>query len=136
MMTIRTLSVMMCMAGMSLLAHAQNAAPTPPRIIPAAEAKNHPGETVTICGKVVDTKIDKYGIPGHGKPVNFDIDQPEPNPVFFFVSFGTQEGGPAEVIAAYKGKRVCVTGKITIASNQPYIMAADRSQIKIQAEGK
>ncbi len=134
--TIRIFIVIMCMTGLSLLAHAQSAAtPPPPRIAPA-DAKNHAGEKVMICGKVVDTKINKYGIPNHGKPVNFDIDQPEPNPVFFFVTFGTEEGGPAEAIAAYKGKNVCVTGKITIASNEPYIMAADRTQIKIQPETK
>ncbi len=138
MMTIRTLIVMMCMAGLSLLAHAQSATPppTPPRIIAAADAKNHAGETVTVCGKVVDTKIGRYGIPNHGKPVNFDIDQPEPNSVFFFVTFGSQSEGPQEAIAAYKGKSVCVTGKVTVAANMPYIMAADRSKIKIQPESK
>jgi hypothetical protein len=129
----KTLIVMMCMTGLSPIACAQSA--TPPRIT-ASEAKNHSGETVTVCGKVVDTKIAKNGIAGHGKPVSFDLDQPEPNPVFYFVTFGAQPGGPEEAIAAYQGKRVCVTGKINMLATTPLIMAADRSQIKPQAEDK
>jgi hypothetical protein len=131
----KTLIVMMCMTGLSPLAFAQSA--TPPRIA-ASEAKKHAGETVTVCGKVVDTKIPKYGLAGRGKPVTFDLDQPEPKPVFFFVAFGSHEGGPKEAVAAYQGKRVCVTGKIETTAEPavPFIMAADRSQIKPQAEGK
>ena len=131
----KTLIVMMCMTGLSPLAFAQSA--TPPRIA-ASEAKKHAGETVTVCGKVVDTKIPKYGLAGRGKPVTFDLDQPEPKPVFFFVAFGSHEGGPKEAVAAYEGKRVCVTGKIETTAEPavPFIMAADRSQIKPQAEGK
>jgi len=131
----KTLIVMMCMTGLSPLAFAQSA--TPPRIA-ASEAKKHAGETVTVCGKVVDTKIPKYGLAGRGKPITFDLDQPEPKPVFFFVAFGSHEGGPKEAVAAYQGKRVCVTGKIETTAEPavPFIMAADRSQIKPQAEGK
>lgn len=117
--------------GLSAFTLAQGAAPA--NVAPA-DAKNHVGETVTICGKVVDAKINKYGIPDHGKPVMFDLDQPEPDPVFYFVTFGTKDGGPDEAIAAYKGKSVCVTGKITLASGKPYIMAADRTTIKVKAE--
>lgn len=122
---------MMFMTGLLPLAFAQSA--EPPRVAPA-DAKNHVGETVTICGKVVDTKIGKYGIPKHGKPVNLDLDQPEPNPIFFIATFGTEAGGPQEAITAYKDKNVCVTGKISEASSRPYIMAADRTQIKPQAD--
>jgi len=82
------LIVMMCMTGLSPLAFAQSA--TPPRIA-ASEAKKHAGETVTVCGKVVDTKIPKYGLAGRGKPVTFDLDQPEPNPTRM-ARFMTQAG--------------------------------------------
>ena len=124
---------MMCVTALAPFAGAQNAAPT--RVAPA-DAKNHVGETAMVCGKVVDTTTSKYGIAGHGKPVTFDLDQPEPNPVFYFVAFGTEAGGPQEVIAAYKGKRVCVTGKITMTNGAPFILAPDRTQIKVQAEDK
>ena len=130
--TLRNLAAMIGMIGFSLFASAQSA---PPRVAPA-EAKNHIGESVTVCGKVVDTKISKYGIAGRGKPVTFDLDQPEPTPVFYFVAFGAQPGGPDEVISAYKDKSVCVTGKIAATGGTPYIMAADRTQIKPQAGTK
>ena len=120
--------------GLLPLALAQNSTPH----ITAAEAKNHLGETTSVCGKVVDTKVSKYGIAGHGKPVSFDLDQPEPNPVFYFVAFGVPGDGPSEATAAYNEKRVCVTGKITIAAagGPPFILAADRSQIKPEAAGQ
>ena len=129
----KTLIVMMCMTGLSPHAFAQSA---PPPRITASEAKKHPGEMVTVCGKVVDTKTAKNGLAGYGKPVSFDLDEPEPNPVFYFVTFGAKPVGPEEAIAAYKGKRVCVTGKVNTIANTPFIMAADRSQIKPQAEDK
>jgi len=130
----KTLIVMMCMTGLSALAFAQDAAP--PRIT-AADAKNHVGETATICGKVVDTKVPKYGLAGHGKPVWLDLDQPEPNPVFYLITFGTKDGGPQEVIDAYKGKNVCVTGLISRPSaGAPCIFVADRSTIKVAPDAK
>jgi hypothetical protein len=134
--SMKTLLVTVLVMGLGPLAVAQNATTTTPKVKPA-DAKNHIGETVTVCGKVVDTKVPKYGIAGHGKPVSFDLDQPEPNPVFYFVAFGAQPGGPDEVIAAYQGKNVCVTGKINEAnSGGPFIMAADRTQIKPQTDTK
>ncbi|MGA3088422.1 MAG: hypothetical protein ABSD75_07400 [Terriglobales bacterium] len=132
----KILMILICLAGLLPVASAQNA-PPPPRVSPA-EAKNHVGQAATVCGKVVDNKISKYGLAGRGKPVSFDLDQPEPNPVFYFVTFGAHPGGPDEAIAAYKDKLVCVTGKITAApgGGGPFIMAADRTQIKPQAEVK
>src|SRR5208283_5977277 len=127
----KTLILLIFTMGLSALAFSQT--PPAPAHISPADAKNHVGETATVCGKVVDTKTSKYGIAGHGKPVNFDLDQPEPNPVFYFVAFGAESGGPQEVIAAYQGKQVCVTGKITAPpAGGPFIMAEDRSKIKIQ----
>jgi hypothetical protein len=133
---VKTLIFMMCLSGLSALAFAQDAAAPPPRIAPA-DAKSHVNEMVTVCGKVVGTAVSKYGVAGHGKPVTFDIDQPEPNPVFYFVAFGSETGGPDEVIAAYQAKSVCVTGKVNMRpSNPPFILVADRSQIKVQPQGK
>ncbi len=138
--SLRMLIGMVCMAGLTSLTVAQNAqsapAAAPPRIAPA-EAKSHVGEMATVCGKVVGSKIfPKYGVAGRGRPVSFDLDQPEPNPIFYFVTFGAQPGGPEEAVAAYKDKQVCVTGKINMPKDTPFIMAADRSQIKPQAENK
>jgi hypothetical protein len=128
----KTLILMTCIAGLLPLAAAQS--PAPPRIT-TAEVKNHPGEMVIVCGKVVDSRISRYGLAGHGKPVTFYLDEPE-HPAFSFVTFGSEAGtNPDEAQAAYQGKRVCVTGKITMAT-VPYIMVSDRSQIKTQPNDK
>lgn len=132
--TLRISVVTLFLTCLSAFALAQST-PPPPRVAPA-DAKNHMDEMVVVCGKVVDNKVSKYGLAGRGKPVTFDIDQPDPNPVFFFVAFGTKPAGPEEVIAAYQGKNVCVTGKITEASGVPYIMVAERTQVKLQGDSK
>lgn len=127
----KILMTLVCAMGGCALALAQAAAPaaSPARVSPA-DAKNHIGETVTVCGKVVESRISKYGIAGHGKPVIFYLDQPEASAVFYFATFGSKDGGPDEALAAYNGKSVCVSGKVSTASEIPYIMAADRSTIK------
>lgn len=131
---VRMLLATICVTGLGLLAFAQDAAPK--RVAPA-EAKSHIGETATVCGKVVDTKVPKYGLAGHGKPVMFDLDQPEPNPVFYFIAFGTKEGGPQEAIDTYKGKNVCVSGQIQQpAAGPPVIYINDRSTIQVTPDAK
>jgi hypothetical protein len=131
----KMLIMTICLAGLLPVALAQDAAS---KHLTAADAKGHIGETATVCGKVVDSKVSKYGIAGHGKPVSLDMEQPEPNPPFYFVVFATNPTPVHEVIDAYKGKNVCVTGKITTvpAGGPPFIMAADRSQVKEQPAPK
>jgi hypothetical protein len=124
-----------CAIGILSMALAQN--PAPKRLAPP-ETASHLGETAVVCGAVVDTSIVKHGHLGIGFPVSFYLDQPQSSPVFYFVAFGTPKGGPEEVIAAYKGKRVCVTGEIETlpAGGAPFILAADRSHIKPQPAAK
>jgi hypothetical protein len=132
----KTLIAALYIAGLLPLAFAQDATSKP---INPSDAKAHIGETATVCGKVVDTKVSKYGIAGHGKPVTLDLDQPEPNPVFYFVAFGEKPDGPQEVVNAYYGKQVCVTGKVDSlpSGGAPFIMAKDRSQqVKLQGDAK
>jgi hypothetical protein len=121
--------------GISSLALAQNA-PAVPRITPT-QAKDYVGKQVTVCGKVVDNQVRQNGISGYGFPVSFDLDEPQPNPVFAFVAFGPL-GGQDEVVAAYQGKSVCVTGKVASppSGGAPFILATNKTQIKIQANTK
>jgi hypothetical protein len=128
------IALLTCMACMGLASaqDASQAQSAPPQVSPA-DAKNHIGQSITVCGKVVDTKIEKYGIAGRGKPVLFYVDQPQTNPVFYFVAFGSKAGGPDEVIATYNGKNVCATGKVAAAGGNPYIMSADdHSNLKVK----
>lgn len=131
----KTLIVALFIAGLLPLAFAQDATPKP---VTAADAKSHIGETTTVCGKVVDTKISKYGIAGHGKPVMLDLDQPEPTPVFYFVLFGPKPDGPQEIVNAYSGKQVCVSGRIDSmpTGGAPFIVIKDRALVKTQGDAK
>lgn len=131
--TIRPVALAMLIAVWMPLVAAENAQSL--RVSPK-DAKDHIGDSATVCGKVMSTSVTKYGIAGHGKPVSFFLDQPESTAVFYFVTFGVKPAGPEEAKAAYEDKRVCVTGKIAMVSTIPFIMAADRSQIKVVAGDK
>jgi len=125
-----------CAIGLSTLVLAQDKKPV--RVNPI-DAKGHVGETAIVCGKVVDNQVAKNGLGGYGRPVSFYLDQPAtPNPVFYFIAFGVkaEPGVRQEVVEAYDGKRVCVTGKIETQGGAPFILMADRSQIKVEAKKK
>jgi hypothetical protein len=124
---------LLCVAGLSALSFSQSANP---RAIRAVEAKNHVGETATVCGEVVDSTIGKYGVGNFGRPITLDLDSPEPQPVFFFVTWGTNHAKAEQVRASYQGKRVCVAGKIVKGGRAPYIIASEPSQIRIQTDDK
>jgi hypothetical protein len=104
--------------------------------ITAADANNHVGEKITVCGKVVDTKISKYALSGHGHPVNLDLDQPEPNPSFFLVTFGSEGEKPEQVVANYQGKQLCATGKVAQLQGVPFIMISESTQIQMSTAKK
>ena len=130
-----TTLVISLMAGVSLAFAGDT---TPAKVTPA-DAKNHIGEMATVCGKVVDSKVFKNGLSGFGTPIQFDLDQPEPDPVFYFIGAGPEVAAtqPVETqrsVDAYNGKQVCVTGKIAAApaGGTPFILAAKSSQIKRQ----
>jgi len=109
-----------------------------PKKVSPTDAKSHIGETAVVCGKVMDAKVPKYGLSGRGKPVSFYLDQPEATSPFYFVAFGGEQAeGTKEVVDAYNGKNVCVTGKITQApSGPPFILTTERSQVKAETAGK
>jgi DNA/RNA endonuclease YhcR with UshA esterase domain len=97
----------------------------------AAEAKDHLGETTTVCGSVVSTR---YASSMKGQPTFLNLDKPYPNQVFTVVIWGTNLSKFGTPETGYKGKRVCVTGKITEYRGAPEIIADDPKQIRIDAE--
>jgi hypothetical protein len=121
--------LVMLLAGLMPLAVAQSKAP---KKITSAEAKDHVNETVTVCGKAVDTKTPRYALGGRGKPVEVDLDTPQPNPVFYFVTFSPDPKKPEQVGTTYVGKQVCVTGAVSTANDVSFIVVDDSKNIKIQ----
>jgi NAD-dependent DNA ligase len=102
--------------------------------ITAGEAKTHVGETVTVCGKVVATRISKYKVADRGRPLILDLDQPEPHPVFLILTWPSDSAKPEQAKNTYQGKQVCVTGKIVEARGVPQIIAPEPPQIQVQSD--
>jgi hypothetical protein len=97
--------------------------------IRAAEAKNHLGETRTVCGRVASTH---FAAQSRGNPTFLNIDEPYPKEIFTVLIWGSDRpkfGDPEET---YRDKRMCVTGKITEYKSVPEIVAHEPSQLKLE----
>ena len=97
--------------------------------ITAAEAKDHVGDRMTICGKVASTH---YAKASKGEPTFLNLDEPYPREIFTILIWGSDRGKVGTPESEYKGLRVCVTGKITTYRGTPEIVANERGQIEIQ----
>lgn len=95
----------------------------------AAEAKDHVGEQTTVCGKVVSTR---WAQSSRGSPTFLNFDQPYPDQVFTLVIWGNDRSKFDNPETTYRGKRVCVTGKIGAFKGVPEVVANDPAQIKVQ----
>ena len=97
----------------------------------STEAKDHIGEEATVCGMVVRTR---YAEDSRGKPTLLNFDQPYPNQIFTLQIWGNDRPKFDAPETAYRGKHVCVTGKISAYQNVPEIVATQPSQVKLQRE--
>jgi hypothetical protein len=97
--------------------------------ITAAEAKDHVGDRMTVCGKVASTH---YAKSSKGEPTFLNLDEPYPKEVFAILIWGSDRGKFGTPESEYKSLRVCVTGKVTTYRGVPEIVASERGQIEIQ----
>jgi hypothetical protein len=88
------------------------------------DAKNHLGETQTICGKVVSEWKAKNST---GTPTFINLDAPYPNQTFKIVIWeeDLQDIGPLPA----QGSRVCATGKIQTFRGVPQIVVRSVGQL-------
>ncbi len=98
--------------------------------ITASEAKNHIGETATVCGEVASTR---YAASSRGQPTFINLNKPYPNQVFTVLIWGSDRAKFGNAEAIYRGKSVCVTGTIKEYRGVPEIIANEPSQVKIQS---
>jgi DNA/RNA endonuclease YhcR with UshA esterase domain len=96
-----------------------------------SEAKEHYGETVTVCGEVVSTR---YADSTKGQPTFLNLDKPYPSQIFTVVIWGNNRSKFGTPENDFKGKRICVTGKITAYAGLPEIVADEPKQIKLDVE--
>lgn len=99
--------------------------------ISASEAKSHIGEQATVCGKVVSTR---FAESTHGSPTFLNFDQPYPNQVFTLLIWGNERSKFGDPETSYRGKRICVTGKISSYKGIPEVVATVPSQVKLEQE--
>lgn len=95
----------------------------------ASEAKEHFGETATVCGDVVSTR---YASSSKGQPTFLNFDKPYPNQIFTVVIWGSNRSKFKIPEEDYKDKKICVTGKISAYDGLPEIIADDPKQIRIE----
>ena len=68
-----------------------------------------------------------------GQPTFLNLDKPYPNPIFAILIWGSNRGKFGTPENEFRGKRVCVTGKITEYRGSPEIVADSPAQIKLDS---
>lgn len=97
--------------------------------IPAAEAAAHEGERGTVCGEVASTR---YADRSNGEPTFLNLDRPYPNQVFTALIWGDDRPRFEEPPERhFRGRRICVTGKIGSYRGVPQIVVRRPDQIEI-----
>ena len=99
------------------------------KTLTATEAKDHIGEQSTVCGKVVSTV---FAEKSHGSPTFLNFDKPYPGQIFTLVIWGSDRSKFDDPETKYRGKRICVTGKISAYKGVPEVVANEPAQIKLQ----
>jgi micrococcal nuclease len=97
--------------------------------ITALEAKDHINESATVCGNVVSAR---FSSSTKGQPTFLNLEKGYPNQIFTVVIWGTARTKFGTPETEYKGKRICVTGKIEDFHGVPEIVASDPQQIKAE----
>ena len=95
--------------------------------IPAAAAKDHIGETGTVCGKVAGTRYLEQS-----KITFLNFDKAYPDTPFTAIIRDEHRGKFGKPEETYLNKDVCVTGKIEEYNKKPQIVLTDPSQVKTQ----
>jgi len=95
----------------------------------AAEAKNHVGETATVCGRVASIH---FAEKAKGLPTFMNLDMPYPQQIFTILIWGTDRPKFGNPERTYRNKNVCVSGKITSHRGIPEIIINTPGQIQIQ----
>jgi micrococcal nuclease len=98
--------------------------------IPAAQAKDHIGETGTVCGRVADARYQETG--SHVTFLNFD--KAYPNHTFTAFIPAQNRGKFDAPEKKLKDKDVCVTGKIEEYRGKPEIIVTEPAQLRAQGQ--
>lgn len=92
----------------------------------AIEAKDHVGETATVCGVVASAR---YAASSKGQPTFLNLETPYPKQIFTVLIWGNDRQKFGQPEAEFNGKRICVTGKVSQYRGEPEIIADNPRQI-------
>jgi hypothetical protein len=95
----------------------------------ATEAKDHIGETATVCGQVASTR---FASSTKGRPTFLNLDKPYPDQIFTALIWGENRAKFGKPEDDYKDKHICVTGKITEYRGAPEIVVSEPEQVVLQ----
>jgi exonuclease VII large subunit len=99
-------------------------APISAQSISTAQAKNHVGETATVCGKVAS---ERTATNSNGSPTFINLDAPYPNQVFTIVIWEEDRKDIGSM--PREGLHVCATGKIQLYHGVPEIVVRSSGQL-------
>ena len=119
--TLCTLSYLVFVLGWLLTAGGTDAA-----TLTAAQAKDHMGETATVCGMVASAT---FAARLKGAPTFLNLDTPYPDHIFTALIWGRDRPKFRQPEVQYRDKRVCVTGSIKMFRGRPEIIVKELSQI-------
>ncbi len=97
------------------------------------QAKDHIGETATVCGVVATAT---YAARTRGAPTFLNLGQPYPRHIFTAVIWGSERLKFGQPEVTYQGKRICVTGRIQSYRDRPEIILKDPGQLTIEGGSK
>jgi hypothetical protein len=95
----------------------------------ADQAKNHVGETATVCGVVAGTH---YAASSRGNPTFVNVGPPYPKQLFTILIWGDDLPKFSPKPSTWDGKRVCATGTIASYQGRPEIVAKAPGQVTVE----
>ncbi len=95
--------------------------------IQGAEAGNHVGRTVTVCGRVASTHFARST---NGQPTYLNLDRAYPSQTVALVIWGNDRGRFGEPEKRFADRDICATGKVDQVRGQLRIELRDPSQLE------
>jgi len=96
------------------------------RSITPADAKNHIGRRMTVCGVVASASYDARS---RGRPTFLSLDEPYPRRIFMAVIWGEDREKFGRPEITLKEKRVCVSAVIEEYQGVPQIVLRKAAQL-------
>jgi hypothetical protein len=97
------------------------------QVLTTAEAKDHVGETATVCGAIAS---ENTATGSRGTPTFINLDQPYPHQVFSVLIWGSDK---AAVGSIPQTGRVCAKGPITLYRGVPEIVVRKSADLYVPA---